>query len=456
MSNLNDTIVAIATAQGEGALGVIRLSGIKSFEIANKVFSGKDLMIQDSHTLHYGFIKNESETIDEVMLSLYKSPKSYTTEDSVEISCHGSLYIQEQIVSVLIENGARLANAGEFTLRAFLNGRIDLSQAEAVADLIASNSENSKKIALNQLRGGFTNELSLLREQLIHFASLVELELDFAEEDVDFADKSALKELIEKIITKIEPLIDSFKLGNAIKNGINVAIVGKPNAGKSTLLNSLLNEERAIVSDIAGTTRDTIEEVLNINGIHFRFVDTAGLRETEDIVEKIGVEKAFQQIDKSAVYVYIFDIQTTNVLEIKNELKDLNSEIPRILLANKTDLVSKNKLKQFVDSEHDFIFISAKEKKSINVLKDTLYRKVIATEISASDTIVSNIRHYNALQEANKALREALEGLEMDITGDLLAQSIRIALRELGNITGEIDIDQDILGTIFSKFCIGK
>jgi len=456
MNELNDTIVAIATAQGEGALGVIRLSGKDSISIANEVFKGENLLNQASHTIHYGFIVANNKTIDEVIVSIFKAPKSYTTEDSIEISCHGSLYIQEQIVAILIENGARIANPGEFTLRAFLNGRIDLSQAEAVADLIASNSESSKQIALNQLRGGFTNELSQLREELINYASLVELELDFAEEDVDFADKDAMKSLIIKLNNKIEPLISSFKLGNAIKNGINVAIVGKPNAGKSTLLNALLNEDRAIVSEIAGTTRDTIEETLNINGVLFRFIDTAGLRETTDTIEKIGVKKAFEQIDKSAVYIYLFDLKTTNISEVEKELEDLNSDVPRILLANKTDLVSEQKLKEFQNSEYNFLYISAKEKESTNILKDTLYSKVIDTEISSADTIVSNIRHYKALQEANIALKEALEGLEMDITGDLLAQSIRIALRELGNITGEIDIDQDILGTIFSKFCIGK
>ena len=456
MNELNQTIVAIATAQGEGALGVVRLSGKDSIEVANAVFKGKNLAKQASHTIHYGYIIEGSKTIDEVIVSIFKAPKSYTTEDSIEISCHGSLYIQEQIVSLLITKGARLANPGEFTLRAFLNGRIDLSQAEAVADLIASNSEGSKQIALNQLRGGFANELSVLREELINFASLIELELDFSEEDVDFADRDALVALIQKIITKLIPLIASFKLGNAIKNGINVAIVGKPNAGKSTLLNTLLNEERAIVSEIAGTTRDTIEETLNINGILFRFVDTAGLRETTDTIEKIGVEKAFQQIDKSSVYVYLFDMNTTNLDEVNEELSLLNKGIPRILLANKTDLVSAEKLTEFQNSEHDFIFISAKKKIKIEELKNSLYTKVIDSEISVNDTIISNIRHYNSLQAAQEALQQSLEGIELGITGDLLAQDIRIALRELGNITGEIDIDQDILGTIFSKFCIGK
>lgn len=456
MNELNQTIVAIATAQGEGALGVVRLSGKDSIEVANAVFKGKNLVKQASHTIHYGYIIEGSKTIDEVIVSIFKAPKSYTTEDSIEISCHGSLYIQEQIVSLLITKGARLANPGEFTLRAFLNGRIDLSQAEAVADLIASNSEGSKQIALNQLRGGFANELSVLREELINFASLIELELDFSEEDVDFADRDALVALIQKIITKLIPLIASFKLGNAIKNGINVAIVGKPNAGKSTLLNTLLNEERAIVSEIAGTTRDTIEETLNINGILFRFVDTAGLRETTDTIEKIGVEKAFQQIDKSSVYVYLFDMNTTNLDEVNEELSLLNKGIPRILLANKTDLVSAEKLTEFQNSEHDFIFISAKKKIKIEELKNSLYTKVVDSEISVNDTIISNIRHYNSLQAAQEALQQSLEGIELGITGDLLAQDIRIALRELGNITGEIDIDQDILGTIFSKFCIGK
>lgn len=453
----NNTIVAIATAiQGEGALGVIRLSGENSITIANKVFKGKDLTNQESHTIHYGFIIEDRNIIDEVIVSIFKAPRSYTTEDSIEISCHGSMYIQEQIVALLIKKGAKLANPGEFTLRAFLNGRINLSQAEAVADLISSKSESAKKIALNQLRGGFTNELSELRNQLIHYASMVELELDFAEEDVDFANKEELKKLIIKLNNKIEPLMASFKLGNAIKNGINVAIVGKPNAGKSSLLNTLLNEERAIVSDIAGTTRDTIEEILNINGILFRFIDTAGLRETIDTIEKIGVEKAFEQIDKSSVYLYLFDLENTKLSEVEQELETLNSDIPRILLANKIDLVTEKKLKEFEDSKFKFLFVSAKNKKSIDILKQNLYNKVIDKDISINDTIVSNIRHYKALKETNKALLDTLEGIELDISGDLLAQSIRIALTELGNITGEIDIDQDILGTIFSKFCIGK
>ncbi|MGB1017785.1 MAG: tRNA uridine-5-carboxymethylaminomethyl(34) synthesis GTPase MnmE [Chitinophagales bacterium] len=455
-TNIQETIVAIATAQGEGALGVIRLSGKDAIEIANSIFKGKDLTQQESHTLHYGFIKDGNKIIDEVMVSIFQAPKSYTTEDSIEISCHGSLYIQEQIVSLLITKGARLANAGEFTLRAFLNGRINLSQAEAVADLIASNSESSKQIALNQLRGGFSTDLAEMRVQLINFASLVELELDFSEEDVDFADRDALVALMNRIIAKLDPLILSFKLGNAIKNGINVAIVGKPNAGKSTLLNALLNDERAIVSDIAGTTRDTIEEVLNIKGVLFRFVDTAGLRETTDEIEKIGVEKAIQQIDKSSVYVYLFDMSTTNIEEVETELSKLNKDIPRILLANKTDLVSKEKQAEFKASEHEFIFISAKEKLNIENLKKALYNKVIDAEISVNDTIVSNIRHYNSLKNAKEAIEASLNGIALGITGDLLAQDIRIALKELGNITGDIDIDEDILGNIFSKFCIGK
>lgn len=455
-TNIQETIVAIATAQGEGALGVIRLSGKDAIEIANSIFKGKDLTQQESHTLHYGYIVDDAKIVDEVMLSIFKAPKSYTTEDSIEISCHGSLYIQEQIVSLLITKGARIANAGEFTLRAFLNGRINLSQAEAVADLIASNSESSKQIALNQLRGGFSTDLAEMRVQLINFASLVELELDFSEEDVDFADRDALVALMNRIIAKLDPLILSFKLGNAIKNGINVAIVGKPNAGKSTLLNALLNDERAIVSDIAGTTRDTIEEVMNINGVLFRFVDTAGLRDTTDAIEKIGVAKAFQQIDKSSVYVYLFDMSTTNIEAVEAELSKLNKDVPRILLANKTDLVSTEKQAQFKDSEHEFIFISAKEKLNIEDLKTALYNKVIDAEISVNDTIVSNIRHYNSLKNAKEAIEASLNGIALGITGDLLAQDIRIALKELGNITGDIDVDEDILGNIFSKFCIGK
>lgn len=456
MHSTQDTIVAIATAQAEGALGIIRVSGNEAIAKVNDLFKGKDLTKAASHTIHYGYIQRENTSIDEVLVAIFKAPKSFTTEDVVEISCHGSLYIQEQIVQALTAKGVRLANPGEFTLRAFLNGRIDLSQAEAVADLIASKSESSKNIALHQLRGGFSSELSLLREQLVHFASLVELELDFSEEDVDFADRKALVLLIEKIIQKITPLIASFQLGNAIKNGINVAIVGKPNAGKSTLLNALLNEERAIVSSIAGTTRDTIEEVININGILFRFIDTAGIRETQDEIEKIGVAKALKEIEKSALYLLLFDINNTNVDEIRASLNNLNQSIPRMIIANKIDLVSTDYLNQFETLEEEIYYVSAKDKLQIEALKNKLYHKIIKEELSENDTIVSNIRHYEALKNAKEALEQALLGIQTGITGDLLAQDIKIALRQLGTITGIIDIDQDILGNIFSKFCIGK
>lgn len=454
-NHIDDTIVAIATAQGSGALGVVRISGKDAIGIAQKVFKGKNLNQQASHTIHYGFIQDETETIDEVIISIFKAPKSYTTEDSVEISCHGSTYIQEQIINVLIKNGARLANPGEFTLRAFLNGRIDLSQAEAVADLIASNSEGSKKIALHQLRGGFSSELKTLRKELVRFASLVELELDFSEEDVEFANRDDLSQLIEKIIGKLNPLIQSFQLGNAIKNGINVAIIGKPNAGKSTLFNALLNEERAIVSNIAGTTRDTIEETLNVKGILFRFIDTAGLRQTTDTIEQIGVAKAMAQVEKSAVYIYLFDAETMNAQTVADELEKLNPDIPRIVVANKVDLISA-KEKEALQAKQAMLFISAKEKIDLQQLKDQLYQKAIHTEISTQDTIVSNTRHFQALNKAKQALESTLQGIAMGITGDLLAQDIKIALNELGTITGEISIDQDILGTIFSEFCIGK
>jgi len=455
MNELNDTIVAIATAQGEGALGVIRLSGKDSISIANEVFKGKNLLNQASHTIHYGFIVANNKTIDEVIVSIFKAPKSYTTEDSIEISCHGSLYIQEQIVAILIENGARIANPGEFTLRAFLNGRIDLSQAEAVADLIASNSESSKQIALNQLRGGFTNELSQLREELINYASLVELELDFAEEDVDFADKDAMKSLIIKLNNKIEPLISSFKLGNAIKNGINVAIVGKPNAGKSTLLNTLLNEDRAIVSEIAGTTRDTIEEILNIDGIDFRFIDTAGLRETTDEIEKIGVQKALEQVDKSSVYIYLFDMNELSVEEVKNDLKELPSNINRLVIANKSDIASKSSQEAFKNSNLNLIFISAQKEDSILLLKQKLVELIDTENISKQTTIITNLRHYEALTKANDDLKKVQEGLSTGVTGDFLAMDIRQAMHNLGTITGEVSTD-DLLGNIFANFCIGK
>jgi len=447
------TICALATAPGIGAIAIIRLSGEDAITICNKVFKGKDLSKVESHTAHFGTIRDGEKIIDEVLVTVFKGRKSFTGENSVEISTHGSPYIQQQVLQLLLKNGAESAGPGEFTLRAFLNGKLDLSQAEAVADVIAANSETSHELAMSQMRGGFSNEIQKLREELIHFASLIELELDFGEEDVEFADRDDLKKLVTKLNTALISLISSFDYGNVIKTGVPVAIVGKPNAGKSTLLNSLLKEDRAIVSAIAGTTRDTIEEILNINGVQFRFIDTAGLRETTDEIEKIGVDKAFEQIEKSAIYLYLFDINALSLKEVEADLSQLNTEIPRLIIANKTDLVDATKLVEF--DKLNCYFISAKENNSIETLKDVLFKAVNERLVKTNDVVVTNARHHEALSKANESLNTVLEGLENNITGDFLAMDIRQALHQLGMITGDITTD-DLLENIFSKFCIGK
>ncbi len=456
MNNLtiNDTICALATPNGVGAIGMIRLSGSNSFNITSKIFS-KNLLSAKTHTAHFGTIKNEGELIDEVLVNVFEQGKSFTGEESVEISCHGSSYILQKVLTLLLENGCRLANPGEFTQRAFLNGKMDLSQAEAVADLIASQSNSAHHIAMKQMRGGFSSELKDLREKLIHFASLVELELDFAEEDVEFADRTELNDLVNNVLEYIRKLAKSFELGNAIKNGVPVAIVGQPNAGKSTLLNALLNEERAIVSDIAGTTRDTIEERIIIEGIDFRFVDTAGLRETEDYIEKLGVERALKQVDESAVYLYLFDASKLTLDEIKKDLEQFPSDISQIIVANKTDLLDEKSLKVLKDSGLEMVYISAKHKDSLDDLKERLLKTIDADQLNSDDVIVSNARHYDALIKTISALEKTKHGLETGITADFIAMDIRQAMYELGTITGDISTD-DLLGNIFSKFCIGK
>jgi tRNA modification GTPase len=388
--------------------------------------------------------------LDEVMVSLFRAPKSFTTEDIIEISCHGSPFILEQIIQLLINKGARMAEPGEFTLRAFLHGRIDLSQAEAVADVIASNSAASRDIAIKQMRGGFANQIKDLRAQLVNFASLIELELDFSEEDVEFVHREDLIKIIARIKAVLEPLIESFKLGNVIKNGVNVVIAGRPNAGKSTLLNTLLNEERAIVSHIAGTTRDTIEEVLNIDGVLFRFIDTAGLRKTDDSVEAMGVEKSMEKIEKADLVVYLYDVHTTLDLELKDEIEKLNINEERLLIiGNKADLTNAQQ------SSSADLFISAKDKTGMIELKHAFVDKVIDKNLASQNTIVANIRHYQALKNAYKSLDEVLEGIDTHITTDLIAFELRQALEYLGEISGEVTNDE-ILGNIFSKFCIGK
>jgi tRNA modification GTPase len=458
-----DTIVALSTPPGIGAIGVIRLSGPDAITITNSVFGGKDLTKQESHTLHFGLIKDGDVVIDEVVVGLFVAPKSYTKENVVEISCHGSNYIIQQIISLLIRRGASAAKPGEFTLRAFLNGGMDLSQAEAVADLIASDSQAAHQVAMNQLRGGFSNELAVLREQLIHFASMIELELDFAEEDVEFANRDQLQALISKITLVINKLIRSFELGNVIKQGINTVIAGRPNAGKSTLLNALLNEERAIVSDIAGTTRDTIEEILNINGINFRLIDTAGIREAQDAIEVIGVEKTMEKISQSALLVYLFDAAELSAADIFYDISRLSKPgVPVLAVANKADLVSGSGV-SFMNLPTDvdlpagvqFISISAKQNQQIEELKQLLYDSAVGGQLSDNQTMVTNIRHVEALERTQEALTRVDYGLVNPVTSDFLATDIKQALYYLGEITGQVTTD-DLLDNIFSKFCIGK
>lgn len=458
--NIDDTIIAISTAAGTGAIAVIRLSGPESVKIVNKYFKGKDLKKAASHTLHFGSLKDQNDhIIDEVVIGLFKAPHSYTTEDIVEISCHGSGFIQQQILQLFLKEGIRLANPGEFTMRAFIHGRMDLSQAEAVADLVAAESASAHDIAMNQLKGGFSNELSKLREELIHFASMVELELDFGEEDVEFADRGQLAVLIRKILDTLNNMIKSFELGNAIKNGINTVIAGRPNAGKSTLLNALLNEERAIVSEIPGTTRDTIEEVLNIKGIHFRFIDTAGIREAQDQIEAIGVRKTFEKTKQASILLYVFDISTTNAEELKKDLEMLDHPSDRTLvIANKMDLNPYTEPNDFTGNHlqrENIITTSAIHGMNIPYLKDRLYSMVIKEGFDLGSTIVSNSRHLESLNNAAESLNRALTNLETKVTGDFVAMDIRQSLYHIGMITGEIGVD-DLLDNIFSKFCIGK
>ncbi len=453
MTNTEETIVALATPAGVGAIGVIRLSGPDAIKIADSVFKGKDLTKQESHTIHFGSIVDGDVILDEVLASLFIAPKSYTRENVVEISCHGSNYIIESIIKLLIKKGARSAKAGEFTLRAFLNGQLDLSQAEAVADLIASNSKASQQVALQQLRGGFSNQLQTLREQLVQFASLIELELDFAEEDVEFANRDQLKKLIFEINKVIVALIQSFELGNAIKQGVNTVIAGRPNAGKSTLLNALLNEERAIVSHIPGTTRDTIEEVLNINGINFRLIDTAGIREATDAIEKIGVARTMEKIEQSALLVYVYDADQITIDELNSDLESLQRPgVTMLVVANKADLLSKEKLDELTQAQT--LLISAKEKTHIDDLKSRIYSSAVKDQLDGNETLVTNIRHLEALQKTEEALARVLNGIDT-VTSDFLSMDIKQALHYLGEITGAVTTD-DLLENIFSKFCIGK
>jgi len=454
------TICALATAPGIGAIAILRLSGTDAITICNKVFYGKDLTKVDTHTVHFGTIRDGDKVIDEVLVSVFKDKNSFTGENSVEISTHGSPYIQQQVLQLLITNGAVSAGPGEFTLRAFLNGKLDLSQAEAVADVIAANSETSHEMAMNQMRGGFSNEIQKLRELLIHFASLIELELDFGEEDVEFADRDDLKALVSKLNSALHQLINSFDYGNVIKSGVPVAIIGEPNVGKSTLLNALLNEERAIVSDIAGTTRDVIEDEINIKGVSFRFIDTAGIRDTKNAIETLGIAKTFEKIDQAAIVLLLVDAATITREALDKDIKKIRDSIAGknkrlIVVANKVDAMKDQEglLKTFTGVK-DVIFTSAKLNDNITAIEEKLYEYIQAGAVN-NDVVVTNARHYEALTKANEALLKVLEGLGNNITGDFLAMDIRQALHYLGEITGDITTD-DLLDNIFSKFCIGK
>lgn len=448
MTNLQDTITAPATPAGVSALAVVRVSGKDSISIVNKCFS-KNIAQADGYTIHYGHIVDGDTRIDEVLASIFRNPHSYTGEDSVEISGHGSPYITRRIIETLLKNGARMAEPGEFTMRAFLNQKLDLAQAEAVADMISSNSEASLQMALNQMRGGFSKDIAVLRQELIDFAALIELENDFGEEDVEFADREGLKRLIAKLLTQIEKLRSSFASGNVLKNGISTVIAGKPNAGKSTLLNALLNEDRAIVSDIAGTTRDTIEEVFTLNGIQFRLIDTAGLRESTDTIEQIGVGKTKESMRKAELLVYLFDIRSTSPTDLATELKLLPTMEQTILVANKAEETNHSS----EDWPENTIFISAKTK-DIEPLIQELERVASHYELG-NETVVNNARHADALGKSSEALQKVLSGLDTGLTSDMVALDIRNALYQLGLITGEVTNDE-VLDSIFTRFCIGK
>ena len=503
----SDTIVALATPPGQGAIAVVRMSGPQAIAICNKVFPVKDLSQVPGHTIHFGSIRDGDQLVDEVLVSVFKAPRSYTKEDLVEISCHGSNYIVQQVIQVLLKNGARLAQAGEFTKRAFLNGQFDLAQAEAVADLIASDSQAAHRTAMNQMRGGFSKEIRELRESLIHFASMIELELDFSEEDVEFASREELKQLVERIRQVIRPLLESFKLGNAIKEGVPTVIAGKPNAGKSTLLNALLNEEKAIVSDIPGTTRDFIEDEITIEGIKFRFIDTAGLRDTQDTIEALGVARTKEQLKKAALIIYLVDLTEGSIDEIKDEWQQVREQLynqqqhtgkehtgklltgkqhtgkqhtvaqqepdveqyqnhththtqtqtqtqsPLILVGNKMDKATPELL-QALDGI-DIVLLSALNKENLDTLKTCILKAVMLDTVHQDQTLITSVRHHQSLQETDKALGDVLAGISQGVSNDLLALDIRNALHHLGEITGEITTE-DLLANIFSKFCIGK
>ena len=462
----NDTICALATANGMGAIAVIRISGPEAISKVAQIYQSKfnatkSLNDAESHTIHLGYVMDGDTIVDEALFSIFKNPHSYTGEDVVEISTHGSIYIQQKVLELLNKIGIRNANPGEYTFRAFWNGKMDLTQAEAVADLIASDSKASHEIAIKQMRGGFSNQIKDLRDQMINFAALMELELDFSEEDVEFADRTQFYALLNKLQSILKRLADSFAFGNVIKNGVPVAIIGAPNAGKSTLLNALLNEERAIVQDIEGTTRDTIEETIYIDGVGFRFIDTAGIREAGDTIERIGIEKTFEKIENASIVIFLYDSNITADNQIANQLDELQRK-GKILfnVANKIDVTNNESAisdaikQEFKDVVH--LEISAKDQFNIEALKENLIHQIKLKGTNQDDTIVTNSRHLEALQNTLSQIGKIKQGMDMGIPGDLLAMDIREALTYLGHITGEIDVDQDILGTIFGKFCIGK
>ncbi|MDO5637656.1 MAG: tRNA uridine-5-carboxymethylaminomethyl(34) synthesis GTPase MnmE [Myroides sp.] len=459
---LNDTIIALATPSGAGAVAIVRVSGPKALDTVADVFQSiknKDLRQQKTHTLHLGYIKDGDKIIDQVLVSLFKGTNSYTGEPTVEISCHGSTFIQQQIIQLLLRKGCRMATAGEFTMRSFLNGKMDLSQAEAVADLIASDNEAAHQLAMQQMRGGFSNEIAKLREELLNFASLIELELDFSEEDVEFADRTAFRDLVNRIQFVLKRLIDSFAVGNVIKNGIPVAIVGEPNVGKSTLLNALLNEERAIVSDIAGTTRDTIEDELVIDGIGFRFIDTAGIRETKDVVESIGIQKTFEKIEQAQLILFLVESsRAKDIVELKREIEEIKNKYPQkalLVIMNKMDLLDEEQVSNLISQISNLILISAKHKIGIESLKGELLGLVNTGALRNNETIVTNTRHYDSLIKALEEIQKVQYGLDMNISADLMAIDIRQALYYFGEITGQVTNDE-LLGNIFANFCIGK
>ena len=452
LSHNIDTIVAISTPSGIGAISILRISGDNAFAIINPLFPSKDLLTVKTHTLHFGLLKTDKEILDEVVLAVFKNPRSYTGEDTVEISCHGSVYIQEKILKTLVQHGCRLAKPGEFTQRAFL----DLTQAEAVADIIESNTAASKNAALRNIRGGFKSDLSNLRQRLVHVSAMIELELDFATEDVEFVDRATITSLFSDLIKSNNTLLDSFRLGNVIKNGVQVAIIGKPNTGKSTLLNALLNENRAIVSDIAGTTRDTIEEVLNINGVLFRLIDTAGIREhSNDLIENLGIEKSYEKMKNADLVLYLYDIAETSAEELDLRIQDFNEQgIKFLLVGNKLD-VCNALLQEYPKDLPNSILISAKKNLNLDALKDKIVELSVDGNIDTESTVVTNVRHYEALKQLSISLDDVLKGVENNIPGDLLSIDIRQCLHHLGLITGEIT-NEEQLDLIFSKFCIGK